>query len=369
MTATELYRRDEAALLRYARSITRNPDDASDALQSAWLKLLSAGQREPSRPLLFRVVHNEAVSILRRRRPAAALADDAPALAVDPGEQFVQREQAEQILRDLRQLPDGQRAALVMRELEDRDYDEIAVTLGVTQNNARQLVFAARTSIQEVESGRGLECERVRASFMHSDGRRLRRRTLRAHLRSCDACRDFVGERRGSRRRGILAWWPFGGASLAAGAAAVPATPVFLRGAATLVASVAAATGVVHVERPVSKPAAVVKLSRAGIARTARALAAVTPAAPVVVKAAVPVTVATVKPVATTTVKTTAPKKAETVPAAEPKAPSEHTESSQAAPAQDTDSDRVNDRGADPQHDLNRPTHSAPARRDAAGDA
>jgi RNA polymerase sigma-70 factor (ECF subfamily) len=251
LTADHTYRRHEAALLRYARSITRNADDASDALQNAWVKLLAAGHDEPPRPLLFRVVHNESVSILRRRRPSELLADDSAAVAVaGPDERYAQRERAHELLRDLRELPEGQRAAFVLRELEDRDYDEIAAALGVTANNARQLVFAARSSIQDVESGRGLECERVRAHILHTgeDGR-LRRRTLRAHLRSCGACRDFAGARRPVRRR-LLAWWPFGTAPLLAGAAVSPAGPAVLRGAAALVASIAATTGVITLEPP-----------------------------------------------------------------------------------------------------------------------
>ncbi len=68
-----LYRRHHQALYRYCRSIVRDEDDAQDALQSAMTRALVALRSQERdlavRPWLFRIVHNEAVTILRRRRP------------------------------------------------------------------------------------------------------------------------------------------------------------------------------------------------------------------------------------------------------------------------------------------------------------
>ena len=74
-----LYQRHHQALYRYCRSIVRNQEDAQDALQSAMMRALEALQaRERDlavRPWLFRIVHNEAVSILRRRRSNTSLTE------------------------------------------------------------------------------------------------------------------------------------------------------------------------------------------------------------------------------------------------------------------------------------------------------
>src|SRR6476661_560758 len=68
-----LYERHHQALYRYCLSIVRNPQDAQDALQSALVRALAAlraSERDLAvRPWLFRIAHNEAVSILRKRRP------------------------------------------------------------------------------------------------------------------------------------------------------------------------------------------------------------------------------------------------------------------------------------------------------------
>src|ERR671928_306377 len=66
-----LFERHHQALYRYCRSILRHDEDAQDALQSAMTRAFAALQTERRelelRPWLFRIAHNEAVSILRRR--------------------------------------------------------------------------------------------------------------------------------------------------------------------------------------------------------------------------------------------------------------------------------------------------------------
>src|SRR3954470_24936125 len=71
------YERHHQALYRYCRSILRHEQEAQDALQSAMMRAFAALQTERRelelRPWLFRIAHNEAVSILRRRAPTCAL--------------------------------------------------------------------------------------------------------------------------------------------------------------------------------------------------------------------------------------------------------------------------------------------------------
>jgi DNA-directed RNA polymerase specialized sigma24 family protein len=72
-----VYERYHQMLYRYCRSILRDDADAQDALQSTFAAAFAAlrtGQRDaPMRPWLFRIAHNESVSVVRRRRPASAL--------------------------------------------------------------------------------------------------------------------------------------------------------------------------------------------------------------------------------------------------------------------------------------------------------
>src|SRR4051794_1489857 len=76
-----IYDRYHQRLYRYCRPLVGNDADAQDALQSAFTSALVAlrrGQRDaPLRPWLYRIAHNEAVTVLRRRRPHATLSEGA----------------------------------------------------------------------------------------------------------------------------------------------------------------------------------------------------------------------------------------------------------------------------------------------------
>ena len=228
-----LYRRFDGPLHGYCLSIVKNPDDARDVLQSAWMKALVAlraqTRKAPVRPWLFRIVHNEAIDVIRRRRGDEPLADPDRLCGMAGGadEEVVGRENVREVVADLRGLPESQRAALVMREWAEFEYAEIAHALATTEGNARQLVFTARTGLVESRAGRAESCDAIRLELAGADGRRLRNRRIRSHLDTCEACREFSCETKDRRRAaaaGLLPWGP-GGAELAgvlgAGGAAV----------------------------------------------------------------------------------------------------------------------------------------------------
>ena len=189
-----IYRRYGGELHRYCRAILGSSDDAADALQNTMVSALRAlpGERREIalKPWLFRVAHNEAISLLRQRRSGAEL--DPEQLTV-PGAEAgaATAERLRQLVRDLGQLPDRQRGALVMRELNGISCEEIGASLGCTASAARQLIYEARIGLQEIAEGREMDCELIRRAISERDGRMLRARRLRAHLRECEACADF----------------------------------------------------------------------------------------------------------------------------------------------------------------------------------
>ena len=191
-----LYQRHHQALYRYCLSIVRTPEDAQDALQSTFERAfaaLQASRRDVAmRPWLFRIAHNEAVSILRRRRRAGDDQIDAGMPSAFTVEGTVaQRERMATLVADLQQLPVRQRAALLMRELSGLSIGEIAVALSISPGAAKQTLFEARASLHAFAEGRATQCEAVRRAISDGDGRVLRGRTVRAHLRACAACEDF----------------------------------------------------------------------------------------------------------------------------------------------------------------------------------
>ncbi len=192
-----VYERHHQALYRYCRSILRNDADAQDALQSTFTAAFAAlarGRRDaPIRPWLYRIAHNEAVSALRRRRPAADLSAATDCGTTSVEDQVAERADLELLLGDLRELHERQRSALVMRELSGLSHEEIALALETSVGAAKQAIYEARRSLFEFAEGRAMPCDEIRRTISDADGRVLRSRRVRAHLRDCPGCAAFAG--------------------------------------------------------------------------------------------------------------------------------------------------------------------------------
>ena len=203
-----LYERYHQPLYRYCRSLLHDDGDAQDALQSTFtlaLVALREGRRDaPLRPWLFRIAHNEAISLVRRRRVgdqelSEALLPTVPSAADEAAE----RARLALLVSDLTHLPDRQRGALLMRELSGLSHAEIAVALGTSTAAAKQAIFEARQALSEFAEGRAASCEEIRRRLSEHDGRMLRNRRLRSHLRDCSTCDAFsaaIGQRRSDLR-------------------------------------------------------------------------------------------------------------------------------------------------------------------------
>jgi RNA polymerase sigma factor (sigma-70 family) len=188
-----IFERYHQGLYRYCRSLLDH-DDASDALQNTMAAALRSlpgeGREVPLKPWLYRVAHNEAVSVLRRRRPTSELHEDS-ASTPGPEVEAEVRQRLATLTSDLRELPERQSGALVMRELNGLGYGEIAAIFGTSEAAAKQSVYNARLALQQFDDGRAMDCESVRASLSAGDGRILRALRMRAHLRQCEGCSAF----------------------------------------------------------------------------------------------------------------------------------------------------------------------------------
>ncbi|HZE04496.1 MAG TPA: sigma-70 family RNA polymerase sigma factor, partial [Solirubrobacteraceae bacterium] len=208
---TVLYQRFHLPLYRYCRSLVGTDADAQDALQTTFTRALVAlrdGRRDaPLRPWLFRIAHNESISLLRRRRPEQELAEDPGSTAPSPHEVAEERARLKLLLCDLGALPERQRGALVMRELSGLSHEEVAQALGISVGAAKQTVLEARRSLQEFSEGRAMSCDQIQQIVSDGDRRALRGRRVRAHLRDCGGCAAFA-EAISTRRGDLLALAP-----------------------------------------------------------------------------------------------------------------------------------------------------------------
>ena len=189
-----IFRRYNQDLYRYCLAIVGNPADAQDALQNTMVKALRSlpGERREInlKPWLYRVAHNESIDLLRLRR-GEELDPETVAPGASLAETATVRQRLRGLIADLGRLPERQRGALVMRELSDLGFEQIGEALGTSAATARQIVYEARLGLRQMEAGREMRCETVTRAISDGDGRTLRRRDVRAHLRACSECRAF----------------------------------------------------------------------------------------------------------------------------------------------------------------------------------
>jgi RNA polymerase sigma factor (sigma-70 family) len=205
-----VYERHHQSLYRYCRSLLRHDEDAQDALQNTMVSAFSALQGERRdfelRPWLFRIAHNEAMTILSRRRVTSEL-DETARMSASLEEQVEDREDLRALHADLAELPDRQRDALLLREFNGLSQHEIGQVLGCSTAAVQQSIFEARTTLLKCRDGRDMRCEAVRSAIANGDGRTLRASHIRAHLRTCSACRRFRADL-ASRPGGLAALVP-----------------------------------------------------------------------------------------------------------------------------------------------------------------
>ena len=210
--------RYQGALYRHCRAILNHHEDASDALQNTLLNAYRALSSKPRdlalRPWLFRIAHNESISLLRRRRPHAELDEAADISRPGADHDAETNARLRQLVTDLQQLSERQRGALVMREISGLSYGDISASFAISENAAKQTVHEAHSALHELEAGRAMDCEAVRTTLSVGDRRLLRGRKVRAHLRGCGGCTSFHDAIQ-SRRHDLAALAPPIPASLA----------------------------------------------------------------------------------------------------------------------------------------------------------
>ncbi len=114
-----------------------------------------------------------------------------------------QRAELRDLLADLRELPEDQRAALLLAEAAGLSHAEVAEVLGCKEASVRGIVFRARSSLIERRSARETPCHEIREQLATLRGGALRRNELRHHLRQCPGCSAYRDEVR--RQRKMLA--------------------------------------------------------------------------------------------------------------------------------------------------------------------
>jgi RNA polymerase sigma factor (sigma-70 family) len=186
-------------LLSYCRHLLGDRDEAEDALQQAFIRahraLRSGGAPRELRPWLYAIARNCCLSAIAARRPAVPLAEDTldrgsgslDGLAVEVGT----REDLRQLLAGIAELPEDQRSALLLAELDDLSHVEIAAVVGCPVSKVKALVYQARQALIADRQARETSCREIREQLAVARAGELRRGPLRRHLKLCSGCREF----------------------------------------------------------------------------------------------------------------------------------------------------------------------------------
>jgi len=193
-------------LFAYARQMLGGSrQDAEDALQDVFLRAYSS-LRGSDRPLslrawLYRVAHNRCIDHLRKPDPPAIdLFETSRKPLHDPIVESERREDLRRLIEDVRRLPEQQRSALLMREMDGMSYAELGEALGVSLQAVKSLLVRARIGLVEAVEARDTACAEIRRDLAGSFDRGVRASgRSRKHLRDCAGCAEYRAQLRGVR--------------------------------------------------------------------------------------------------------------------------------------------------------------------------
>lgn len=147
------------AAYNLARWLVRNPADAEDNVQEAYLrayKFFAGYQGGDARAWLLKIVRNTCYSFLEKNRPAELSEEfDEKVHAVEAGPPdaettLVQSAESRMLREALEELPVNFREALILRELEGLSYKEIAEVTGLPMGTVMSSLARGRAKLREV---------------------------------------------------------------------------------------------------------------------------------------------------------------------------------------------------------------------------
>jgi RNA polymerase sigma factor (sigma-70 family) len=208
--------RYQSRLLAFCRHMLGSREDAEDVLQevfAAAFNAMIADERSLNvRPWLYRIARNRSLNHLRR---ATAIGVDSMDVHLAEGgattaDKVHRREDFRLLIEDVRQLPETQRTALLLREIDALSYEQIAEAMETTVPSIKSLLVRARVSLAEAAEARQLTCDEVREELGEvAEGLRRTTAPVRRHLRGCDRCSVFRKQLRATNKA-LAAVYPVG---------------------------------------------------------------------------------------------------------------------------------------------------------------
>jgi RNA polymerase sigma factor (sigma-70 family) len=198
-----LVARYQSRLLAFCRHMLGSREDAEDVLQevfAASFNAICADDRAINvRPWLYRIARNRSLNHLRRVQPIGVDSMDIHLSegGVTTADKVHKREDFRLLVADVQDLPETQKTALLLREIDALSYEQIAEAMETTIPSVKSLLVRARVSLAEAAEARTLTCEQVREELGEvAEGLRRSTAPVRRHVRGCDRCQGFKAQLR-----------------------------------------------------------------------------------------------------------------------------------------------------------------------------
>jgi len=211
-----LVKRYQARLLAFCRHMLGSREDAEDVLQevfaAAFNAILADERAINVRPWLYRIARNRSLNHLRRVQAIGV--DSMDVHLSDAGQSTAdkvhRREDFRLLIADVQLLPETQRTALLLREIDALSYAQIGEAMDTTVPSVKSLLVRARVSLAESAEARKLSCDDVRIELGEvAEGLKRLSPPVRRHLKLCDRCASFRQQLRATNRA-LAAVFPIG---------------------------------------------------------------------------------------------------------------------------------------------------------------
>ena len=146
-TMETLYRRYESAVFRFAWGLSGDRGEAEDIVSETFVRLMTRAPKiemQTALAYLLAIARNTYLSRLRRRRLEVPLPEEMQAPERDPEGRLEEQSRLQSVIDSLGALPEGERAALLLRIDHDLSHEEIACALGISVGAVKVRIHRAR---------------------------------------------------------------------------------------------------------------------------------------------------------------------------------------------------------------------------------
>ena len=151
----------QRSMFNVAYRMVGNYHDAQDLTQTAFVKAFEAlahfDRRCPFFGWIYRILINESLTFLRRRKSLGMLDETLASVAAGPDECFHDRELDQVLQRSLMELSEEYRQVITLRHFLDLSYLEISEALAIPEKTVKSRLFTARIRLRDALRRHGVE--------------------------------------------------------------------------------------------------------------------------------------------------------------------------------------------------------------------